>query len=771
MRQVFDRVSLWFVDHRFVTLTFVLVVSALAATGYVDPDLFRRHWIAQQAQENPNAAPSSGGGWRRSNRNLNSAGSSEAVSVTRGDSILVIESDQFFTIQGAAALRAIVETLEDLDYVDEVMWMDRVPPLNVFGLPEPILPRSEATPQRFEVSRAKALAHPLVRGQLLSQDGRTLLMLVRLNWLFVGSDEDCVEHLRDVASQTAAKFADVKMSFGVTGMVPLRLAAMKEHEQNQTRYQVIGYSMTVIMALVLFRGWIAVFIVAMAPSLGVFWTLGLLRFADMHDNPFNDVVLPVMLSLVGLTDGVHLMVQIRRFRVAGLDERQATREGVREVGLACALTSLTTAIGFGSLSLAHHETVREFGQCCVVGVILTFIAVMTAIPLLCSTVLGRRVQAGHDKGFIERHLSRISVIIDVVLKHRVVYAVMGVVSTIVLCLVSLQLRPDERNANALPENCEPVRVMEQLDLALGGLEQGSVDVKWSDDVAPDSPEILDVVTQVSAVLQAEPLIGNPLSIESILAALQGEGPLAERMSMLDLLAPPLKRAYYTPNENSAVVGFRVQDLGIARYGPVFERIQAGLRKIAVEHPEFHLEMGGSAVWRWENLYQIVVDLAASLGSAFVVILAVLAIAYRSIRIGLIALVPNLFPLAITGAYLVWTGQSLEIVSVCAFTICLGIAVDDTIHFLTRFQEEQLRTDDQLEAIRKAFVGVGSALIMTTVILIAGFSTVLMSGLRDHRIFAAMGALTISAALFGDLVFLPAMLACFAKKKSAQQLSK
>jgi predicted RND superfamily exporter protein len=236
------------------------------------------------------------------------------------------------------------------------------------------------------------------------------------------------------------------------------------------------------------------------------------------------------------------------------------------------------------------------------------------------------------------------------------------------------------------------------------------------------------------------------------------------MSLLALLPPPLKRAYYTPESRWAKVEFRVQDLGIATYGPVFERIEAELRRIMQQHPRFTLTLSGSAVWRWENLYQIVVDLAASLGSAALIIFGTLALAYRSLRLGLIAVIPNVFPLALTGTCLALFGGALELVSVCAFTVCLGIAVDDTIHFLTRYQKEQARIADDKLAIRRAFSAVGAGLVMTTVVLLAGFSTVIFSGLRDHRIFASMGSLTIGAALFGDLLFLPALLYCFAKPR-------
>ena len=82
--------------------------------------------------------------------------------------------------------------------------------------------------------------------------------------------------------------------------------------------------------------------------------------------------------------------------------------------------------------------------------------------------------------------------------------------------------------------------------------------------------------------------------------------------MVALLPPPLNRAFYVPEDRSATVTFRVRDLGIARYGPVFERIEAGLTRIADQHPNFTLYLDGTAAWRWRNLYQIVVDLAMSL---------------------------------------------------------------------------------------------------------------------------------------------------------------
>ena len=756
MPRLFDRSTGWIVDRPLAACVMLALVSGLAIVGYTDPRLVTDLFVAVTEETAPEQQTRRGTGVPPPNV--------EPFSVSDADAIIVVESEQFFSSTGAKLMRHVVKTLESQDHIRSVLWMDEAPPLNIFGLREPLFPRAKSSAKRFADARERAIRHPLVGGQLLSDDGKTLLLLVKFNWLFVTSDEDCTSGLREVAERAAAEFPAVKASFRVTGHVPLYVTAIRSHEVNQWRYQLVGYGMIALMSMILFRGVTAVLIVSLAPALGVFWTLGMVRFFGFQDNPFNDVVLPVLISLVGLTDGVHLMVQIRRNRVAGHSAREAARLGIREVGLACGLTSLTTAIGFGSLALAHHEIVREFGWCCVLGVLLTFVSVVTTIPLACSSWVGQRVHIGHDKGLIDRNLNRIGGLVELVLARPTFFSLAGIVITLAFFLTSLTLRPDERNANALPSRSEAAIALRQMDAAMGGLEFGYVDVYWTSEVSADSSEVLDVIRQIDQVMRAEPLIGHPLSIRNLLDALPGDGDSADRMSMLDLLPPPLKRAFYTPEEGHARISFRVQDLGIARYGPIFEKIETELLAIQTAHPGFELSLSGSAVRRWRNLYQIVVDLAASLGTATLIIFVVLAFVYRSVRIGLISIIPNMFPLATTGAYLVFTGQALELVSVCAFTVCLGIAVDDTIHFLTRFEEERKRTDSEHEAIRRAFTGVGTALIMTTVIVVAGFSTVLFSDSRDHRIFATMGTLTIATALFGDLVFLPALLARFAKKR-------
>ena len=775
---LFERSTSWIVTRPLLSILLIAVMSATAVCGYLWPGA-GKDWIESKFAAGETLAAETGAASPVDSELIDDrptfdlsqvaqAGSRSGNLSMSSDVVLVCESDQFFTYAGATAMREVVRALEAEEIVRNVMWMDRAPPLNLFGLPEPLLPRGQASERKFERSRERAMQHPFVGGQLVSEDGRVVPLFISIKRHLVFSDGQIVSGLRHVAERVVAKHPDFKVHFSTTGTLPMVVTALASHDANQVRFQTIAYALILIMSVVLFRGIIATIVLALAPAMGVFWTLGFERlFLNFENNPFVDVVLPILISLVGFTDGVHLLVQIRRNRAGGMPGAEAAVVGLRQVGLACALTSLTTAIGFGSLFLAEHEFVRQFGQSCVLGVVLAFVAVIVLIPLACRSPLGKRIHVGHQQGLIDQNLMRISGMIEAVLRRPRTISATAIAATAVLAGFTLLLRPDDRRMNTLPDNSEAALALKTLDHSLGGLDEVRVEIVVQGKAGQDEPflELLEVTDRVHQLVAAEPLFSRPISLTSLLAALPGEGDSRNRASMTSLLPPPLLEMFGSRKDLTSSVRFRVQDLGIAVCGPAFEKLENEFQNIQKSQPNMAISLEGSAVWRWRNLYQIVLDLASSLGFASLFIFGVLAVAYRSLRLGLISVVPNVFPLAVSGAYLYFTGQALEVVSVCAFTCCLGIAVDDTIHFLTRYVDEQQPGVDRPEAIRRAFVNVGTALIMTTLVLVVGLLSVLLSDSRDHRTFAILGTITLATALFADLVFLPAMIAVFDRNKS------
>lgn len=143
-------------------------------------------------------------------------------------------------------------------------------------------------------------------------------------------------------------------------------------------------------------------------------------------------------------------------------------------------------------------------------------------------------------------------------------------------------------------------------------------------------------------------------------------------------------------------------------------------------------------------------------AAIVVVIVVIGIAFRSFKVLLLSIFPNLFPVVTAGAVLYLIGGGLEYASVIALTVAFGIAVDDSIHFLNRLHLETSRTPVIEKGVTETISRIGPVLVLTTIVLIVGLSATVFSDLPSMRLFGQLFMTTLAAAIFGDLVILPAI---------------
>ncbi|MEM8733882.1 MAG: hypothetical protein AAGG44_06665 [Planctomycetota bacterium] len=230
MQPLFHWLAKKSVQHRFVVGAFICLLSAISLLGYFRPSWMQVDiWdtergnsrVEREVEEEPNVSP---------------------ISLANSDLILVLEAENFFTNPMIQALRKSVQELESLDQVAGVLWIDRVPILNIFGLPEPLFPRTAATELRLQKSRDKALAHPLVGGQLLSSDGKTMLLMVTLNYFHVHDDADATTLLTQKFRNALQENGAGEFRVRATGRVPSALAAISRHEANQLRNKISDMS-------------------------------------------------------------------------------------------------------------------------------------------------------------------------------------------------------------------------------------------------------------------------------------------------------------------------------------------------------------------------------------------------------------------------------------------------------------------------------------------------------------------------------------------------
>ena len=144
-------------------------------------------------------------------------------------------------------------------------------------------------------------------------------------------------------------------------------------------------------------------------------------------------------------------------------------------------------------------------------------------------------------------------------------------------------------------------------------------------------------------------------------------------------------------------------------------------------------------------------------SAFLIIFVAVSLLYRSLKAGLITMIPNVIPLVFTLGFMGLFGITLRLSTVVIFAICLGMAVDDTIHYLTRFREELGRTGDYVLSMYTTLRTAGRAILLTTSIMIAGFLVFLSSGFKATQDFGLLTSVALTSSMLGSLIFLPSAL--------------
>ena len=554
----------------------------------------------------------------------------------------------------------------------------------------------------------------------------------------------------------------------MTGIPPLRVHIFRSLQAEQARLILLGTAFAFGASWLLLRRWRAAVVCMAGATLGLVWTLGAMGWVGEPMNVIN-VVLADVIIVIGFTDAVHLVVDVRRSRRAGVPGRRAAADAIRHLGGACLLTSATTAVGFLSLWLTGAEIIQRFGVACAAGAGFTFLAVITVVPLLAGTRWLRDADLG--PGGPPRAPRWHRTLIAPLLGRARTVAVLGTALTALCVVLGLRLVPDNRLSETLPTGHESYRALRQVEESFGGVLAATVRVEWPAGMTLASAAVLDALQAAEAVLEAEPLCGTPFSILDAIRAVP-VGDLSTRAAVVALSNHPLTRRLVRTDTRRALISAPVPDSGSAESGPATARLEAALAGLESVHaPGFSFDLTGTAVVASRSFDTMIGDLARSLAFASLVIFGVMTGVFRSWRLGLASLVPNIFPLAVTAAALAIGGGRLTLTSALTFTVCLGIAVDDTIHFLARFRRELASDGDVLSAVQRTYQAVGAAIVITTVVLTAGFAAACLSEIPSVVQFGWLAGLAITAALVGDLFLLPALLIALHPRRTRQGLKR
>ncbi len=656
-------------------------------------------------------------------------------------------SADLFSARALGELRGLATALAAVEGVETVRSIFDVRRSGAAGALLPVIPRSTADldADTRAAARARALRHPLVARHLLSADATVALLLVRLTPAADRPPRLAATIARLEAALTAHAAPADALDLELTGLPALREQAARALRRDMLVFNSLGLSLAVILSAAVARSLRSTIVACIPPFVGAVWALGTLGLCGAPVNILTSVV-PSLALVVGTCDSIHFIEDMRRSARRGIDPFVASTAAVRRVGAACGLTSLVTAVGFASLAAARIDAVRTFGIAAAVGALASFLAVTLLTPLIASTRFCSGMRLGRSSrraGRLANALAAFSV------RHAWPIAAAGCAATLLLGLAGIGLDADNRVVDSLPRGAPAARALARVDAEFGGALGVDVVVRWPEGVDWNSATVTGALADVHGVLESAAGISHAISLASIAGEL---GDRARRR-----LDAEQFRDLVAPAERAAVVRARVADRGSRNLDAAYGRIDAALADLAARHPGWRFELAGMSVVSARNIRQLVRDLGSSLLLEVLVIGGILAIAFRSPIAGLVSLVPNIFPLTVIGAILQATGRSLDPATVIVFNVCLGLAVDDTVHVLSALARQRRAGLSIASSVRRAIAETGNAVVIGGLVLAIGFTAVTASSVPSLAGFGLLACGAVAAATLAELVFLPALL--------------
>ena len=656
-------------------------------------------------------------------------------------------SGDIFDAEPLMALEALAGRLRGLEGVEQVRSIFDVRRQGAAGAILPVIPR-RAEPLDAEAraeAKARAARHPLVAGHLLSADAASSLLLVQL-----AADAERPPRSSEVVARIEAALADSATAGGplaieLTGLPALREQAMQALRRDMLMFNSIGLSLAVVLSAVVARSLRSTVVACVPPFVGAVWALGALGLLGAPVTVLTSVV-PSLALVVGTCDSIHFIEDMRRSVRRGLDPLAASSGAVHRIGAACGLTSIVTAIGFASLAVARIEAVRSFGIAAAVGALASFLAVTLLTPLIAATPFCSGLRLGRSSRLAGRTANLLAAFS---VRHARPLVAVACGLTLLLALAGSGIEADNRIVDSLPTGAAASQALARVDADFGGAMGIDIVVGWPADVDWRDPAVLDAVRRAEAALAGEAAISRPISFATVAGELP---PRARRRidaaSVGDLISPA---------DRVALVRARVADVGSRRLEGIYDRIDGSLAALERDLPGWRFRLAGMSVVSARNIRQLVRDLGSSLVVEVLVIGCILAVAFRSPLAGLVSLIPNVFPLAVIATLLAATGRSLDPATVIVFNVCLGLAVDDTVHVLSALARNRREGLSIATAVRRAVAETGNAVMIGGVVLMVGFAAVTASSVPSLAGFGMLACAAVAAATLAELVFLPALL--------------
>ncbi|MAY43168.1 MULTISPECIES: MMPL family transporter [unclassified Neptuniibacter] len=619
-----------------------------------------------------------------------------------------------------------------------------------------------------DMPRLKEIAvnEPLLVHKIISPEAHVTVVNVTVQLPGVNPVEEvpqAVAKAREMKAQFIAQNPDITVH--LSGMVMMNNSFAESSLTDNATLVPIMFGVVLLGMIFLLRTFSGTFATVIIIIFTIISTMGLAGHTGFYLTGPSSTT-PIMVLTLAVADCIHILTTMFYEMRQGVEKKKAIQDSLRINFQPIFLTSVTTAIGFLSLNFSDSPPFRDLGNMVAAGVMLAFVFSITLFPAMLSLLPIRVKQFKEGKNDIMHRLADF-----VVGKRKILLPGMSV---LMVCIIAFTPQ-NELNDDFVKYFDETVPFRQATDYMqdnLSGMSTMEISIETGESSGINDPKFLHSVGNLTEWLRAQPETDHVNSLSDIIKRLNknmhGDDPsyyklpTDRELSAQYLLLYEMSLPYgldlnnqLNVDKSSTRVIATFRNLTSTEQIEIEERIYAWFADNA---SSYEVEIASPNLMFAHIGQRNIVSMLLGTTIALVLISLILGFALKSVKFGFISLIPNIAPAAMGfGVWYLIDGQIGLALSVVA-GMTLGIIVDDTVHFLSKYlHARRERNKDPKAAVSYAFASVGRALWVTTIVLVAGFMVLAQSSFKLNADMGLLTAVTIFIALVVDFLFLPALL--------------
>lgn len=701
-------------------------------------------------------------------------------------------SENFFEVNQFNALTRFQERLKKINGVEDIISVNGAVTLKKNDSTSKldairIFPANIKSQQEIDSLKDIFYSLPFYRGLLYNPDTKAYLLGLRINSEILGSKAR--ETTIGEIEKEAAAFAEAtKLDLHLSGLPLIRTNVALRIAQEMQWFLLGSVLLSALILFIFFRSMSTTLLSLTVVLIGVVYSLATIHMLGFRITLLNALI-PPLVVVIGIPNCIYFLNKYHTAFMKTGDKKKAIVEMIGKMGVVTLFCNISAALGFAVFALTKSIILKEFGIVAGINIMALFFISLILIPIALYYMAEPRKK--HTRYLENKWLQTLLTTIEQwVFSHKkTVYLATGIALIFSIIGIS-KLKTQSFIVDDLPKKDKiytDLRFFESNFRGIMPLEI-LVDTKKKNGIAGSRAlSVYDKVSSFSAYIASYPEMARPLSLaEGLKFARQGfyEGdsnnysmPNAfDGAFMADYLKPSkgnatakgslekLMSSFIDSNKQVTRISVNMADVGSMRMPILIDSLEAHVPDY-FDTSKVSVQLTGSSITFLEGSRFIIKGLKESIFWAFLFISLCMLYLFRSFRILLCSLIPNLIPLVMTAGLMGWMGIAIKPSTVLVFSVALGIAIDITIRFLVNYKQELPHFNGKVhETVVQTIRETGISIVYTSLVLIAGFIIFVISGFGSTQALGWLTSFTLLVATLTNLILLPVLLLLAAKKK-------